>query len=179
MDSLRGLIFCSYFLILAAMNGSVEASKHFKVGDHFGWQQPSTNDTEVYSLWATTKRFHVGDSLSFEYQNDSVLVVEKWDYYHCNTDKPISSFNDGETVINLDRPGLFYFISGAPDHCKKGQKLLIQVMGLHQRADSPPSTANPPEVGFAPGPHPSSGSVITVTLSSVFVAFIVTVITLV
>ena len=116
---------------------------------------------------------------AFEYQNDSVLVVEKWDYYHCNTNKPISSFNDGKTVINLDRPGLFYFISGAPDHCKKGQKLLIQVMGLHQRAESPPSIATPPEVGLAPGSHPSSGLVVTVTLSSVFVALIVTIVTLV
>lgn len=67
MDSVKGLIiFCAYFVILeATMNGSVEAnSKHFKVGDHFGWQQPTTNDsTEVYSEWATSKRFHVGDSL--------------------------------------------------------------------------------------------------------------------
>ncbi|XWS11969.1 hypothetical protein CRYUN_Cryun37aG0050400 [Craigia yunnanensis] len=161
------------------MNGSVEASKHFRVGDHIGWQQPSTNKTAIYSQWATSKRFHVGDSLSFEYQNDSVLVVEKWDYYHCNTNKPISSFNNGKTVFNLDRPGLFYFISGAPDHCKRGQKLLIQVMSLHPRAESPPSIANPPEVGLAPGPHPSSGLVVTMTLSSVFVALIVTVVTLV
>ncbi|XWS18960.1 hypothetical protein CRYUN_Cryun32bG0089800 [Craigia yunnanensis] len=145
MEPFRGLIFCTCLLILAAMNGSVEASKHFKVGDHIGWQQPGTNNTEVYSQWATSKSFHVGDSLSFEYQNDSVLVVEKWDYYHCNTNKPISSFNDGKTVINLDRPGPFYFISGAPDHCKSGQKLLIRVMSLHQRAESPPSIANPPE----------------------------------
>ncbi|XP_022720795.1 early nodulin-like protein 1 [Durio zibethinus] len=141
------------------MNGSVEACKHFKVGDHIGWQQPSANNTA--------------------YQNDSVLVVEKWDYYHCNTNKPISSFNDGKTVINLDRPGLFYFISGAPDHCTKGQKLFIRVMGLHQRAESPLSIETPPEVGLAPGPHPSSGLVVAVTLSSVFVALIVAVVTLV
>ncbi|XVF24927.1 hypothetical protein REPUB_Repub13aG0169800 [Reevesia pubescens] len=179
MELFRGLIFCTCFLILADINGLVEASKHFKVGDHIGWQQPSANNTAVYTLWATTKRFHVGDSLSFEYQNDSVFVVEKWDYYHCNTNKPISSFNDGKTVINLDKPGLFYFISGVPDHCKNGQKLLIRVMGLHQRAESPPSNANPPEVGVAPGPHPSSGLVVTVTLVSVFVALIVTVVTLV
>ncbi|KAK6264121.1 hypothetical protein SCA6_019555 [Theobroma cacao] len=174
MEPFRGLV-CTCFLILAAMNnGSVEASKGFKVGDHIGWQQPSANNTAVYSQWARSKRFHVGDSLSFEYQNDSVLVVEKWDYFHCNTNKPISSFNDGKTVINLDRPGLFYFLSGAVDHCKKGQKLLIRVMGLHQRAESPPSG-----VDIAPGPHPSSGLVVTVTLSSVFVALTVTVVTLV
>lgn len=116
---------------------------------------------------------------AFEYRNDSVLVVEKWDYYHCNTNKPIYSFDDGNTVINLDRPGLFYFISGVPDHCKKSQKLMIQVMGLHQRAESPPGIASTPEVGLAPGPHPtSSGIVVTVTLtSSVFLALILTVVT--
>ncbi|TYG68283.1 hypothetical protein ES288_D05G141700v1 [Gossypium darwinii] len=180
MEHLRGFIFCICFFILAAMSGSVEASKQFKVGDHIGWQQPGANNTEVYTQWATSKRFHVGDSLSFEYQNDSVLVVEKWDYYHCNINKPISSFDDGNTVINLDRPGLFYFISGVPDHCKKSQKIMIQVMGLHQRAESSPGIPNTPEVGLAPGPHPSSsGIVVTVTLTSVFLALILTVVTMV
>ncbi|OMO54019.1 Peptidase M41 [Corchorus capsularis] len=169
--------------IATAMNvlGSVEASKQFTVGDHKGWQQPGANDSAFYSHWASRKRFHVGDSLSFEYQNDSVLVVEKWDYYHCNTNKPIFSFTDGNTtVVNLDRPGLFYFISGAVDHCRSGQKLLIRVMGLHQKPDqSPPSVAAPPGADIAPGPHHSSGLVVTVTLSSVFVALMVTVIILV
>ncbi|KAK8551249.1 hypothetical protein V6N12_039897 [Hibiscus sabdariffa] len=128
------------------MNGSVEASKQFTVGDHIGWKQPSSNNSDVYTLWATSKRFHVGDSLSFEYdRNDSVLVVDKWDYYHCNSNNPIYSFNDGSNVVNLDRPGSFYFISGILDHCKNGEKLMIQVMGLHQGAEPPPATANPRE----------------------------------
>ncbi|OMO66594.1 Peptidase M41 [Corchorus olitorius] len=167
--------------ITTAMIGSVEASKQFTVGDHKGWQQPGANDSAFYSHWASRKRFHVGDSLSFEYQNDSVLVVEKWDYYHCNTNKPIFSFTDGNsTIVNLDRPGLFYFISGTVHHCRSGQKLLIRVMGLHQKPDqSPPSVAAPPAADIAPGPHHSSGLVVTVTLSSVFVALMVTVIILV
>ncbi|GMI82091.1 hypothetical protein HRI_001878400 [Hibiscus trionum] len=170
------LIFCSCFLIVAAaMNGTVEASKQYSVGDHIGWQQPSSNDTDVYIQWATSKRFHVGDSLSFEYRNDSVLMVDKWDYYHCNSNNPIYSFNDGNTVINLDRPGFFYFTSGVLDHCKNGQKLMIQVMGLHQRAEPPPAGANPREVGLAPGPHPSSGIVVKTTLTSGILALTVTV----
>ncbi|GMI93782.1 hypothetical protein HRI_003047500 [Hibiscus trionum] len=115
---------------------------------------------------AISKRFDIGDSLSFEYENDSVLVVEKWDFYHCNTNKPISSFDDGKTVIDLDRSGIFYFISGAIDHFIKGQKLLVQVMSLHQGLP-------------APVPHRSSGLVVTVTLSSVLVALIVTFVILV
>ncbi|KAL4332369.1 hypothetical protein GQ457_07G031650 [Hibiscus cannabinus] len=160
MEHSRGLILwtCFFIAAAAAMNGSVEASKQFTVGDHIGWKQPSSNNSDVYTLWATSKRFHVGDSLSFEYdRNDSVLVVDKWDYYHCNSNNPIYSFNDGSNVVNLDRPGSFYFISGILDHCKNGEKLMIQVMGLHQTAEPPPATANPREVGLAPGPHPSSG----------------------
>ncbi|KAE8699460.1 integral membrane family protein [Hibiscus syriacus] len=161
------------------MNGSVEASKQFTVGDHIGWQQPSDNNTDVYGQWATSKRFHVGDSVSFEYRNDSVLLVDKWDYYHCNSNNPIYSFNDGNTVINLDRAGFFYFISGILDHCKNGERLMIQVMGLHQRPEPTPAVANPHEVGLAPGPHPSSGIVVTAaTLASVFLALIVTVVAL-
>ncbi|KAK8645917.1 hypothetical protein V6N13_119722 [Hibiscus sabdariffa] len=148
MEHSRGSILwtCFFIVAAAAMNGSVEASKQFTVGDHIGWKQPSSNNSDVYTLWATSKRFHVGDSLSFEYdRNDSVLVVDKWDYYHCNSNNPIYSFNDGSNVVNLDRPGSFYFISGILDHCKNGEKLMIQVMGLHQGAEPPPATANPRE----------------------------------
>ncbi|KAL4279704.1 hypothetical protein GQ457_03G041490 [Hibiscus cannabinus] len=171
MEHSWGLIFCTCFSILAAaMNVSVKASKQHTIG----WQQPSDNDTDVYSQWASSQRFHFMHA-AFEYRNDSVLVVDKWDYYHCNSIKPIYSFDDGNTVINLDRPGFFYFISGVLDHCMDGQKLMIQVMGLHQRAQPPPATANPRELGLAPGPHPSSGTVVTATLSSVFLALSVTI----
>jgi hypothetical protein len=115
---------------------------------------------------------------AFEYMNDSVLVVDKYDYYHCNTSEPITAFNDGKnTVVKLDRPGPFYFISGAPDHCKNGQRLLVDVMsphGPHPIAPSPPSTAFPPEPDKGPSPSlpPSSGVVVSATLSSVFMVLI-------
>ncbi|KAE8659530.1 hypothetical protein F3Y22_tig00116962pilonHSYRG00598 [Hibiscus syriacus] len=162
------------------MNGWVEASKQFKVGDHIGWQQPSVNNPDVYSQWTSSKRFRVGDSLYFEFgRNDSVLVVDKWDYYHCNSNNPVYLFNEGNIAVNLYRPGSFYFISGILDHCKNGERLMIQVMGLHQREEPPPAIANPHEAGLAPGPHPSSGIVVTVALTSLFLALIVTVLALV
>lgn len=112
---------------------------------------------------------------AFEYNNDSVLVVDKYDYYHCNTTDPITAFSDGNrAVVKLDRPGPFYFISGAPDHCNNGQRLLVDVMSPHQRhpiAPSPPSVAFPPETdkqGPSPSPSTSSGVVVSATLSSVF-----------
>ncbi|KAE8700665.1 hypothetical protein F3Y22_tig00110556pilonHSYRG00532 [Hibiscus syriacus] len=125
------------------MNGSVEASKQFTVGDHVGWQQPSANNTDVYGQWARSKGF-MSETLSL-------------------------------SSIGMTRAGFFYFISGVLDHCKSGERLMIQVMGLHQRVQPPPAVANPQEVGIAPGPHPSSGILLTApTLTSLFLAFIVT-----
>lgn len=104
MASLLAL-FCTA-LIAVTMIAVGEASNEFKVGESRGWREPA-NDTDPYNQWAVKNRFRVGDSLYFEYKEDSVLVVDKFGYYHCNTSNPISAFNDGKTVINLDRPGPF------------------------------------------------------------------------
>ncbi|KAK9231944.1 hypothetical protein WN943_022185 [Citrus x changshan-huyou] len=167
-------------LTLVSMNDGfgVEAVKDFKVGDDFGWQEPGHNNTAMYSQWATRNRFHVGDSLSFEYKNDSVLEVDKWGYYHCNSSNATVAFNNGKSVFKLDRPGPFYFISGTPDHCKNGQRLLVEVMGLHPISQSPPAIAVPPDSYLAPGPLPSSGSLVSVTLLySVLMSLIIVTIT--
>jgi hypothetical protein len=104
-------------------------------------------------------------------------VVDKYDYYHCNTSEPITAFNDGKSIVKVDRPGPFYFISGAPDHCNNGQRLLVDVMsphGPHPIAPSPPSIAFPPEPDKGPSPSPSqsSGVLVSPTLSSVFTVLI-------
>lgn len=64
MASLLSL-FAISILLLALIHGGfgVEASKQFKVGDDFGWQEPSMNNTGIYSHWASSHRFRVGDSL--------------------------------------------------------------------------------------------------------------------
>ncbi|KAJ9179235.1 hypothetical protein P3X46_011045 [Hevea brasiliensis] len=179
MASAVGL-FCTCFLVfLASMNGLADAGRVFKVGDELGWQEPGGNNTAVYSQWAERNRFQVEDSLLFEYKNDSVIQVDKWGYYHCNTSKPIVAFNNGRSTFNLDRPGPFYFISGASDHCRNGQRLIVEVMGMHhQRSHSPPSIANPPEYNLAPSPQPSSGAVVSVRLVSVLVVVLATLETL-
>ncbi|KAG2728992.1 hypothetical protein I3843_01G225000 [Carya illinoinensis] len=170
--SLFALFCTSVMAILVATDVPVQAVEEFKVGDDLGWIQPDANHTSLYSQWAARNRFHVGDSLSFEYKNDSVLVVNKYEYYHCNTSKPIAAFNNGKSVVRLDRPGPFYFISGVPDHCKNGQRLFIDVMSLHPISPSPPSIAFPPALdeGSSPSPSPSSGVPVSVTLGSVFMA---------
>lgn len=111
----------------------------------------------------------------FEYKNDSVLQVEKWGYYHCNASKAIIAYNNEKSVMKLDRSGPFYFISGSPDHCNNGQRLLVEVMGQHQPQMSPTySIAAPPQVYFGPtttvssAPAPESPQSLVYLLSLLF-----------
>ncbi|KAF6164504.1 hypothetical protein GIB67_025330 [Kingdonia uniflora] len=162
MKNITGFFLC--VVVAVSLVAVTKASNVFKVGDTSGWRQPEDNTTEIYNQWAAEKRFLVGDSLVFEYKaEDSVLVVNKSGYYHCNTTKPISTFNNGKTMIKLDNPGPIYFISGALDHCKNGQRLIINVMTLHPPTPpSPPSIAVPPAQSFpsdAPAPSPNNSGV--------------------
>ncbi|KAL2524763.1 early nodulin-like protein 7 [Abeliophyllum distichum] len=125
-------------LTLAVTNfAPVTAAEKLEVGGAAGWRLPGANETEMYSQWAATRRFLIGDSLRFEYKNDSVAVVDKWGYYHCNASHPISVYNTGNTIINLERPGPMYFVSGDHDHCKNGQRLLVEVNRVHQESPAP------------------------------------------
>lgn len=82
----------------------------------------------------------------FEYTNDSVLVVNKWAFYHCNITNALFVFTDGNTTINLDNAGPIYFISGDVEHCENGQRLAVKVLPLH------------PHIHKSPKPSPLSTS---------------------
>ncbi|AAF09049.1 putative Phytocyanin domain, cupredoxin [Arabidopsis thaliana] len=127
------LMLCICALVVASM--AAEGPRDFKVGDEFGWRVPLQNDSAVYSHWASSNRFHIGDSLSFVYDKDSVMEVDKWGFYHCNGSDPITAFDNGNSTFDLDRPGLFYFISGSNQHCTSGQRLIVEVMHIHQHHD--------------------------------------------
>ncbi|GMN37162.1 hypothetical protein TIFTF001_006584 [Ficus carica] len=159
-----------FFLFMIMNAPPLEASRDFKVGDDSGWLEPDINNVTLYNQWAGKNRFQIGDSLVFEYSNDSVLVVDKWGYYHCDNSKPIIAFNNGNSTVKLNRPGLFYFISGASDHCKKGQRMIVDVMSPRS-----PRSANAPSGSYsAPSPFPShsSGDSVSVTCSSLVMALI-------
>lgn len=87
----------------------------------------------------------------FKYENDSVLVVGYWDYVNCTTWNAISEFDDGNTVFEFNPSGFFYFISGQPDHCTVGQKMIIRVM--HPSKYKPGRLLHPPESAPSPGVH--------------------------
>lgn len=101
-------------------------------------------------------------SKDFEYKNDSVLRVKKWGYYHCDTSKPIIAYNNGKSIFKLDGPGPYYFISASLNHCKNGQRLLVEVMHPHP---SPPSPANAPQSSY-PAPAPYSGALLSVPITT-------------
>ncbi|XP_029129122.1 early nodulin-like protein 1 [Cajanus cajan] len=148
------VVLCTCVIVFMAATNSVEASVQFKVG----WHVPAPNNTEFYIKWAEKNRFQIGDALVFEYQNDSVLSVEKWDYINCDASNPITAFDNGKSTFNLDRPGDFYFISGTDYHCNNGQKLVVDVMHPHPIPKSPPPISLPPQ-SFPPmAPPPSDDS---------------------
>ncbi|MED6138008.1 hypothetical protein PIB30_070301 [Stylosanthes scabra] len=143
-----GGVVCSCMIIiilLGACSDVVEGGRDFKVGDHLGWHEPGPNNVAYYIQWAQRNRFQIGDSLVFEYQNDSVLVVEKWNYFHCDTKNPITSYDDGNSTVILDRSGFFYFISGTENHCQSGQKLIVEVISSQHMAIVPAASPAPPE----------------------------------
>ncbi|KAL3614702.1 hypothetical protein CASFOL_041459 [Castilleja foliolosa] len=125
----------------------------FRVGGVKGWRTPTGDEPETYNEWAAKNRFHIGDTLYFKYEKDSVLVVSSADYLNCNTSNPLSKFEDGKSVFQFDRSGPFYFISGQPGHCKLGQRLIIRV--LHPVKVEAPVLA--PSLAPAPAPGGESG----------------------
>ncbi|KAK8934017.1 Early nodulin-like protein 1 [Platanthera zijinensis] len=132
------------------------AAYDFYVGGAKGW---AVKPEESYSVWAKNMRFQVNDKLVFKYQKgeDSVLLVKKEDFNSCNTNNPIKKFDDGNSVFLLNRSGPFFFISGAPGHCDKGQKLEVVVMAVRKKPAPPPASSPPfPSPASPSSPTPST-----------------------
>ncbi|XP_051136166.1 early nodulin-like protein 1 [Andrographis paniculata] len=136
----RSVIVLSVFLA-----ASMASAFEFEVA----WRKPTGMESETYNQWASRNRFRIADSIYFKYQNDTVLEVSPEDYLHCDTSNPISKSDDGDTVFEFERSGFFYFISGQPDHCQSGQRLIVRVM--HPSEEDEEEIAAP-----APSPAPSS-----------------------
>ncbi|RDX60099.1 Early nodulin-like protein 2, partial [Mucuna pruriens] len=168
-----------FILIISMFLVSVTA-REFLVGGKDGWVVKPAQD---YSNWATKNRFQVNDTLreegfvlilglhaDFKYnkESDSVVVVKKEDFDSCNANNPIQKLDDGDSIYQLPNSGLYYFISGNPDNCKNGQKLIVLVMAVRRplpAAAPPPATTLPPQkvpaaglVAPAPPPLDKSGS---------------------
>ncbi|KAJ3687871.1 hypothetical protein LUZ61_017035 [Rhynchospora tenuis] len=145
-------LLCLATSLLILFNPAV--ADQYTVGGPVGWTMPTEgNEAESnYNHWALRTRFHVGDSLYFKYENDSVLLVSRDDYRNCETFNPIAGFTDGNTTFEFDREGFFYFISGEPGHCEAGQRMIVRVMV--QPGDMSPSGS--PSASPGPWSSPSS-----------------------
>ena len=113
--------------------------------------------------------------LDFKYDKDSVLVVEEEDYDKCDSAHPIFFSNNGNTVYTLDHSGAFYFISGIAEHCQKGQKMIIKVMGHSEGPGSSPDTGNHTGTHGVPASSPNGsggGHAMHATLFWVLVTFL-------
>ncbi|KAL6850471.1 hypothetical protein ACP4OV_021098 [Aristida adscensionis] len=137
-----GLVLAALVLAPGAAEAAPPGGFKFHVGGPRGWRVPEPGMS--YGWWASHNRFHVGDSLYFRYARDSVLMVDRAAFEACNATDPLAAFTDGATVVRLDRPGFFCFISGEPGHCQADQKLIVRVM-VHPAAyaAAPAPTAQP------------------------------------
>ncbi|XP_015883066.1 early nodulin-like protein 5 [Ziziphus jujuba] len=134
MESSKILIF---LLFLSTFKFFFVTSIEFDVGGTNGWNVPKTRDQQIYNQWASQNRFNVNDTICFKYKKDSVMEVTEEEYRKCHSSHPLLFSNNGDTVFELNRPGLFFFISGVSGHCQRGQKMIIKVLE--------PEIAKPPQ----------------------------------
>ncbi|XP_051121677.1 mavicyanin-like [Andrographis paniculata] len=103
--------------------------KDLLVGGDAGWVVPPPNNHHFYNDWASRNRFRTNDTLRFQYEKESVMAVaDEEEYEQCRSSHPMFFANNGNTSVTLDRPGLFYFISGVAGHCKRGLKMIVKVL---------------------------------------------------
>ncbi|KAA0061324.1 mavicyanin-like [Cucumis melo var. makuwa] len=157
-----------FFLILLSFHFLPAISTDFLVGDSDGWSVPKPKEADKYNKWASHNRFNVDDTVHFKYEKDSVMMVTEEEYKQCVSPKPLFYENNGDSVVKLDRAGLFYFISGVSGHCQKGQRMIIKV--LEPMSPPQPSTVPPEEKNGAA--HSKLVSVSSSFLGMFFMLFI-------
>ncbi|KAH7675391.1 Cupredoxins domain-containing protein [Dioscorea alata] len=137
------------FLFIGPSQGEV-----YKVGDSSGW---TIIGNVNYTAWATSKTFHVGDTIVFEYnkQYHNVLEVKEADFSTCTTASPLAKFTTGNDSIPIKQAGQQYFICGFPGHCEGGQKVEIMVHKLTS-SSAAPLTSSAVVPSASPGAPPTS-----------------------
>ncbi|KAH9794326.1 Phytocyanin domain-containing protein [Citrus sinensis] len=141
------------FLLMATLVGVSLGAVH-KVGDSAGWTTLGNID---YNQWASSKNFHVGDTIQVTFQ----------DFQSCNEASPIATFTSGSDSITLKRPGHYYFLCGVPGHCEAGHTLDIMVtpaslrpstspLSAHNYSSSPSSSGSASSLAPLPNPYQSS-----------------------
>ncbi|CAI9285786.1 unnamed protein product [Lactuca saligna] len=96
------------------------------VGGPAGWTIPASG-SHIYSSWAATKTFNVGDDLVFNFPTGKHTVAEVplQGYDQCNTTDRARIYKTGPATITLTKSGTRHYI--CTFHCKMGQKLSVNV----------------------------------------------------
>lgn len=94
--------------------------------------------------------------------DDSVLLVSRADYMSCNVSSPVEEHNGETVVVELERSGPYYFISGKQGACEKGAKVAVVVMAERRNrrrhyeffaaGGHSPALAPAPAMAFEDGP---------------------------
>ncbi|KAI9117274.1 hypothetical protein K1719_011440 [Acacia pycnantha] len=141
---------------------SSEGRDYLVGGSQDSWTLPRPSPASL-SHWAHKQHFRVADSLLWKYdsKSESVLEVKEEDYKSCNIANPISKYSDGDTKVELNRTGSFYFISGADGHCQQGLRMDPVVHAGHHHGgnnshESPSPSPSPSPITPAPVPSLSS-----------------------
>ncbi|KAF8406925.1 hypothetical protein HHK36_006046 [Tetracentron sinense] len=115
-------------IVVAALLQCSAAQTTHVVGDDLGWQVPPGGSI-AYATWASLQTFKVGDTLVFNFKNDTqdVAKVTKAAYEACNGTNPISLISTSPASFILDTEGEHYFIGTLDRRCALGQKLAINV----------------------------------------------------
>ncbi|XP_052183628.1 mavicyanin-like [Diospyros lotus] len=166
MGSCRVLLFSAFFMSVFLY--PTVTSFEFEVGDDEGWVVPPAKDQQFYNEWASRNRFQVNQTLRFKYKKDSVMEVSDEEYDNCKSSEPIFFSNNGDTEFKLERPGLFYFISGVAGHCERGLKMIVKVL----EPENPPPPSPPSDDASASATMSSPTAVVAVFLVSFFQALL-------
>ncbi|XP_010431322.1 PREDICTED: early nodulin-20-like [Camelina sativa] len=142
------------FMVVIMFLLSCTSAKLYTVGGDYGW-------TIKDDSWAEHKKFHVGDSLVFEYDqdiNDVAQVSSALEYDSCNSSSPKVVYNTGYDVVTFKEPGHHYFITSNEFQCRvsglKYDVFVVNDMSPPIPSPPPPSKVHEPSRP-APPPSPS------------------------
>ncbi|KQK13966.1 hypothetical protein BRADI_1g13635v3 [Brachypodium distachyon] len=113
------------FLLLSMAPTAVAATDHVVGGSI--WSIPTSSGH--YQAWAKNRTFFVGDNLVFKFDLGmyNVVQVGSGEYEYCTWEDPYNTFDDAPAVVNLDFPGVRYFICTVGNYCELGVKIYVTV----------------------------------------------------
>ncbi|BBN10005.1 hypothetical protein MPTK1_5g00140 [Marchantia polymorpha subsp. ruderalis] len=95
------------------------------VGGDAGWRVGYD-----YKSWGNEVPVRVGDILEFRYtigEHTLTLLKSREAFDKCDMSDPVEEYEDGDTRIELTKPGWMYFVDAYGDHCDIGVKMAIKV----------------------------------------------------